>query len=293
MSTRDPEIERGLSQLRDEASPSVGDKQRIRAKVAAVLDISPPAAPPEQPRGQERTALSSGPVASLARRVGRWLGAGVCFGLIGLTAGFWLGRRAEPAAGERPVAADTTRAERTVAVTPVAASSNRQAAVIPNVEADIEAADAVATTAARRAPAPPAAVVPVPHKKRPVGPRADEKRRAPFTLGEGLELLAQAERALHADDPALSLAVLGDLDRRAPQDMLRQERLMTQALACCAMRDTPGAVAVRQQLQREFPNSIYARRLERACADDASPVSVDPSQVDSNRMPANLDRSGH
>lgn len=102
--------------------------------------------------------------------------------------------------------------------------------------------------------------------------RAARLERAPAApealgLGEALEILHRAEGALHADEPGLALGLLGDLDRRAAQALLREERLTTLALALCALGRVDEARATRVSLEREAASSIYLSRLERSCAE--------------------------
>jgi hypothetical protein len=215
-----------------------------------------------------------------------WYGmsAGALFGLLGLVGGFWLGRSTQPQRGEvSSIPASITGASKPEG-SPVAGELPAPRSLEPPpAPAPLQPAETRGTTQTSRIPprtiagasgaAPPAKVAP----------------RERFTLAEGLELLGQAERALHSEDAALALAVLGDFDRRAPRAMLRQERLATLVLASCGTRDTGAAREARDRLQQEFPNSIYARRLERACVGGA----LDASDAPSSDVPANLEDSGH
>ena len=263
MKADDREVQRRLARLRQEASPAPGDKQRILSNVAAALELAPPAAAPGSAALAARTSVTPVKELSLAQRRARWLGAGAACGLVGLMAGFWLGHRAQRVPESTPVGA------------PVVLSSAPAVVAVPTSDAASTPSRDEAASPTGQASRLPA----TPRRNAPAVARASEPRRASFTLSEGLELLARAERALHAADPALALALLGDLDRRAPRAMLRQERLTTQVLAACATRDVRGALDTRQQLQLEFPESIYSGRLERSCTE--------------RERPANLESSGH
>ena len=62
---------------------------------------------------------------------------------------------------------------------------------------------------------------------------------------------------------------LGDLDRRAPREMLREERLATQVLAACALGDVVAARDAARQLEQQNSESMYRARLEGSCVTPA------------------------
>jgi hypothetical protein len=61
---------------------------------------------------------------------------------------------------------------------------------------------------------------------------------------------------------------LSDLDRRAPPQLLLEERLVTRALADCAVGDVEAARATLRELEASNPESIYRARLEGSCVAD-------------------------
>jgi len=85
-------------------------------------------------------------------------------------------------------------------------------------------------------------------------------------LSEALELLRRAEAAVRHSDGLEARMWLGDLDRRAPREMLREERLTTQVLAACALGDVAAAREAVLELEQSNPESMYRARLEGSCA---------------------------
>jgi hypothetical protein len=61
---------------------------------------------------------------------------------------------------------------------------------------------------------------------------------------------------------------LGDLDRRAPPQLLLEERLVTKTLADCALGELAEARQTLRDLERANPESIYRARLEGSCVVD-------------------------
>jgi hypothetical protein len=84
-------------------------------------------------------------------------------------------------------------------------------------------------------------------------------------LSDALDLLRHAEGAVRRADGLEARMWLGDLDRRAPRDMLLEERLVTQTLADCVLGDLAAAEEALGQLEKTNPESIYRARLEGSC----------------------------
>jgi hypothetical protein len=91
-----------------------------------------------------------------------------------------------------------------------------------------------------------------------------------LSLGEALELLRRAESAVRNSDGLQAQMWLGDLDRRAPREMLREERLATSVLAACVLGDLTAARAALAELERTNSDSLYRARLENSCAASAA-----------------------
>jgi hypothetical protein len=81
-----------------------------------------------------------------------------------------------------------------------------------------------------------------------------------------LALLERAERAQRRSEPALALVLLDQIDARADEETLRDERLITRVLAACALGDVAAARHARARLERASTSpSIYASRLAETC----------------------------
>jgi hypothetical protein len=110
------------------------------------------------------------------------------------------------------------------------------------------------STSAKRSRAPRSLAARAPAQRvAPVGDAADE-----------LSLLRRVEKSLRANDPALALALLGDLDERFPRTALGEERLAARVIAHCTVGDG-GARLRAESFLRERPGSVYAERVQTAC----------------------------
>jgi hypothetical protein len=88
----------------------------------------------------------------------------------------------------------------------------------------------------------------------------------PFGLEAVLERLARAQRAQRDGLAGDALALLDEIDRRAPREMLRDERLVTRLLVACDLGDEQGAKRIAVELGEAMTSSIYASRLAESCA---------------------------
>jgi hypothetical protein len=91
--------------------------------------------------------------------------------------------------------------------------------------------------------------------------------RANQELRRAIELLQRAEAQLRAGDAFAASLLLSDLDRSVPQDLLREERLVTRALVGCALGEVAPARAALHELDQLDAQSIYRARLEGSCAE--------------------------
>jgi hypothetical protein len=98
-------------------------------------------------------------------------------------------------------------------------------------------------------------------------------QRARDWRGE-LELLERADRAVRADNSALALALLAELDARYPRSTLLEERAAMELLAHCQAR-AADAGSRAQRFLRTYPNSVYLERASELCQHGAtaSPTS--------------------
>ena len=82
--------------------------------------------------------------------------------------------------------------------------------------------------------------------------------------GDELALLRRAERAVRADDSALALALIGELEARYPDSRLLEERRALELMAYCGAGSTD-ARSRAERFLREHPESVYAGRIREAC----------------------------
>jgi hypothetical protein len=118
-------------------------------------------------------------------------------------------------------------------------------------------------------PAPAAAPVLPPQASGPVASSAAEP-----TLGPEVELVIAAKRELTLGRPFQALALVERLAREFPNGALREERILLEVLALCAV----GQVEQARRLARDFaansPRSPLLPRLERSCG--AGPTTPSP-----------------
>lgn len=115
--------------------------------------------------------------------------------------------------------------------------------------------------AVSRAPAPPVAA-----------PRSASSSAATASPSEELALLQRAERAVRADNAALALALIGELEARYPHSTLLEERSAIELLAHCRAGATDASSRAARFL-RQHPQSLYAGRIRELCP----PENGDPA----------------
>jgi hypothetical protein len=120
-----------------------------------------------------------------------------------------------------------------------------------------------------RAPAPPSARAPrtvrAPAGKMALVPRDGASFNvAAAPANDELALLRRADRAVRADNAALALALVGELDARYPGSSLLEERRAIELLAYCGVGATD-ASARAQRFLGAHPTSVYAGRIQRTC----------------------------
>jgi hypothetical protein len=120
----------------------------------------------------------------------------------------------------------------------------------------------------------PATAPSKPKRAAPPRLRATHERAAPNLLNDELALLRRVERALRNADPALALALLGELDERFPESRLVEEREAARLMANCRMQ-SPDAVGHARTFLHEHPASVYRQRVQLACEMDAPSVAKD------------------
>jgi hypothetical protein len=244
-------VDRMLERARSELSPSGADKVRARSALGAV------GAPPNA--GSARTRQLGGRFWQRLRASGRsGVGAGLVLASLSFGAGYWT-RSLEPRAG----ADERARVEPQGAPSAPSASNERGAASEPRAESDAPPTPPMADGSALMDPArPPAAAAP--RKQRQARPRTLAAAPTPSAAGDELALLRRVQRALRASDPALALALLGELDERFPDTTLVEERQAAAVMAHCGLED-PGARRRAEGFLEGHPGSVYAERVRGAC----------------------------
>jgi hypothetical protein len=83
-------------------------------------------------------------------------------------------------------------------------------------------------------------------------------------LSDELLLLQRAERAVRAHNPALALALIGELEERYPRSIVLEERRAIELMAHCVAGATD-ASARAQRFLRDHPRSVHAGRIGEVC----------------------------
>jgi hypothetical protein len=81
--------------------------------------------------------------------------------------------------------------------------------------------------------------------------------------------LQRAERAVRADNAALALALIGELEARYPRSTLLEERSAIQLLAHCRAGATDARMRAARFL-RQHPSSLYAGRIRELCPSESA-----------------------
>jgi hypothetical protein len=112
-----------------------------------------------------------------------------------------------------------------------------------------------ARASTRRPAASPVTVAPPPAAPPPAAPPSSR---------EELALLQRAERATRADNSALALALIAELEERYPRSELLEERKAIELIALCAAGATDGSARA-EHFIRNHPRSVYAGRIAELC----------------------------
>jgi hypothetical protein len=86
-----------------------------------------------------------------------------------------------------------------------------------------------------------------------------------LSFREALELLRRAQAAQRVGRAGEAFTHLDELDRRASDQLLREERLLTAVLASCDLGELERARRLAAELERQNPSSIYNGRLRNSC----------------------------
>jgi len=91
---------------------------------------------------------------------------------------------------------------------------------------------------------------------------------------EELMLLQRAERAVRADNAALALALISELEARYPRSTLLEERRAIELMAYCVAGASDGRARA-QHFIHAHPRSVYAARIAELCPAGAPPAAPD------------------
>jgi hypothetical protein len=256
----DPELDCRLALLRAVAEPTPADKHRLLVALHASIhaNADTPSGPlaPEWAAGVARKRQ---PWATAARPLVPWLGGAFIGASFTLAIGFGWDRLpgvrdAEPTASRGSTAADE--------------HTNTTGAMRVAERVDMASDEPASSAQGTAGPLGIARARPTPVRSGRAAPDRSMPPAAPtqLDLGEALEQLHRAERALYAGDAELALGILSALDQSAEPALLREERLTALVLALCQGHRIEEALDARRQLEREFARSIYGRRLDQSCA---------------------------
>jgi hypothetical protein len=263
-------VDRTVLLARAALSPSSLDDARAR-RVLGLRSASPlPAGPPQ--------SLAGAGVWAALRATG---GAGVALGALlmalGFAGGLWVGQR-EPLVGAvapPPVLPPTpSRVAALEPPAPPATEPRESAALERDGHAPREGRAEPAREALAASPAPPQRT----GSARRAHPLLGRSKALPRTASEGamvdpgigdpseeLALLRRIEKSLRSDEPALALALLGELTQRFPETRLDEERAAASVLVHCALHD-PGARRRAEEFLSQRAASVYADRVRAGCS---------------------------
>jgi hypothetical protein len=110
-----------------------------------------------------------------------------------------------------------------------------------------------------------------PHARKPgatarpqLEPQPADTARAARGPNEELALLARAERAVRADNSALALALIDELEARFPSSTLLEERRAIELLSHCVAHASDAHQRADRFL-RQHPRTVYAERIAALC----------------------------
>lgn len=97
----------------------------------------------------------------------------------------------------------------------------------------------------------------------------------PDVAGE-IAVLAEAQKALAAGQPALALRFLDDHARAFPQGALSEERSLARVIALCKLGRIESARRAARPLLQKAPDSPLSDRIRAACGDAVASAADDP-----------------
>jgi hypothetical protein len=270
------ELERDMLRgARRELMPTASDRERHHAQLLVRLD-----APPAGARGGPSGAMGWGRVTRAPLGGSRWgtLGVGLLVGaMIGGWFGFGLGRGGWGGA--------------TSGVTPgigLVSGGSEGGSTTSRLVSPV-------TGAPPGEDAPPGDPPPAPEPPpavEGVKPSSNEPERASHGAATGrprsarsalptvaspesslaaeLAMLQRARRALAAENGALALGIVEELDERFPKGLLLEERTATRVLSLCKLERVDAARREALRFLERYPASVYAERVRQSCVGSAA-----------------------
>ena len=242
---------RVLDSARRALTPDVEDKERNRARLAALVAAG--ALPSvELPGAGDLAAVpgsdTGGFLQALARSPGQFLAAAAVVGGLGFGSGYLVGHKSS-ASREAGSAAGPSRAQ--TAPAPVVTSAAEQD---DGLKADdsLDDVDPPSTPTANRT---------FTNERARAGPVTSGSAK----LAEEVELLRAAQQALRSGNPSGALQLLDELARKHPEGALLEEREAARVLAQCASGRSASATKAARVFLKAHPRSAYAGRVRSGC----------------------------
>jgi hypothetical protein len=166
-------------------------------------------------------------------------------------------------------------------------------ASIPRAAEETSTSASSVVSSVRDSPTPDSPA-PASSPRKPAAPpraRAHRAGSAPVAKEDAsaeLLLLERAERAVRSRNPALALALIGELEQSFPRSRLHEERRSIELMAHCqalgpsseANADTKADIATRRErFLRQYPESVYFARIADECdaANSVVPRATPPT----------------
>jgi hypothetical protein len=277
MTVSDRTIERLLTEAHAAAGPSGEQRLRALRRLESSLG-SPPLLPPSSFTGAARLSDGGGPAppaAAVGTGFSPLAAVAVLAALLGLAAGYALLRSdnppGPPSGSRSPSAAQSGHARAQSEATP--AHVERPVPPAPPAPSSEPLRAGAAGPSQPLAPSPSRRDSPVAAGSSTPPARVPDAPAGPADLHEALALLRASQRELGAHHADRSLALLAELEARAPE-LLIEERDTTRVLAWCERGEPERARTLARALRAAHPESVYRQRIAASCAASADTERV-------------------
>jgi hypothetical protein len=277
-------VDRTVLLARAALSPSSLDDARAR-RVLGIGSAIP------LPAGPAQTLAGAGVWAALRATGGAGAAIGALLIALGFAGGLWVGQRESlvSAVASPPLLPPTPSSVAALEPPALPATEPRESAALElDGQAPHEGRAEPAREALAASPAPPHRIGSARGEHPPLGRSKVLLRtaRAGATVdplivdpSEELALLRRVDKSLRSDEPALALALLGELTERFPETRLDEERAAASVLVHCALHD-PGARRRAEEFLSQRAASVYADRVRAGCSlgtAGSSPLEAAPA----------------